>query len=123
MWVKPDRSYELVIHSPPSTFLLKQAAGIQRGTMYPGREIAGKITLKHIYEIAAIKLQDPPNALLSIQDMCNLLIGSARSCGIEVVKELDPVEYGQFLEERKIIVEQQKKELEEKKQAKMLRTG
>ena len=91
--------------------------------MFPGREIAGKVTLKHIYEIAAIKLQDPPNALLSIQDMCNLLIGSARCCGIKVVKDLDPVEYGKFLEERKLIVDQQKKELEEKKQAKMLRTG
>lgn len=121
--MKPDRTYELVIHSPPATFLLKQAAGIQRGTMYPGKEIAGKITLKHLYEIAKIKLEDPPNALLSLQDMCNLLIGSARTCGIEVVRELDAVEYGQFLEERKEIVDQQKKELEEKKQAKMLRTG
>lgn len=62
-----DRSYDLVIHNPPATFFLKQAAGIQRGTMTPGREVAGMITLKHLYEIAAIKIQDPPNAMLTMQ--------------------------------------------------------
>lgn len=65
--VNSDRSYNLVIHSPPATFLLKQAAGIPRGAMQPGREIAGMITLKHLYEIAAIKIQDPPNSLLTMQ--------------------------------------------------------
>lgn len=29
--LNPDRSFELQIHAPPATFLLKQAAGIQRG--------------------------------------------------------------------------------------------
>lgn len=65
--VNSDRSYNLFIHSPPATFLLKQAAGVQKGAMNPGKEIAGKITLKHLYEIAAIKIQDPPNALLTMQ--------------------------------------------------------
>jgi large subunit ribosomal protein L11 len=91
--------------------------------MSPTREVAGKITLKHLYEIAAIKIQDPPNALLTMEQMCNRLVGVARSCGIEVVKDLTPEEYSAFLEERKGIVEQQKKELQEKKEAKMLRTG
>lgn len=67
MAVNSDRTYELVIHSPPATFLIKQAAGIDRGAMYPGKEISGKITLKHLYEIAKIKLEDPPNALLSLE--------------------------------------------------------
>lgn len=62
-----EKTYELVIHSPPATFFLKQAAGIQRGAMYPGKEVAGKITRKHLYEIAKIKLADPPNALLTLQ--------------------------------------------------------
>ncbi|KAM8706688.1 hypothetical protein ACLKA7_010885 [Drosophila subpalustris] len=118
-----DRSYDLVIHHPPATFFLKQAAGIQRGTMTPGREVAGKITLKHLYEIAAIKIQDPPNALLTMQQMCEMLIGIARTCGIKVVRDLDPTEYAQFLEERKVIVEDQRRELLEKREAKMLRTG
>ncbi|XP_034487051.1 39S ribosomal protein L11, mitochondrial [Drosophila innubila] len=118
-----DRSYDLAIHHPPATFFLKQAAGIQRGTMTPGREVAGKITLKHLYEIAAIKIQDPPNALLTMQQMCEMLVGIARTCGIKVVRDLDPTEYAQFLEERKVIVEDQRRELLEKREAKMLRTG
>lgn len=118
-----DRSYELVIHAPPATFFLKQAAGIQRGAMYPSKEIAGKITLKHLYEIAAIKIQDPPNALLTMEQMCNMLIGVSRSCGIQIVRDLAPDEYAHFLEERKSIVEEQKAELQAKKEAKMLRTG
>ncbi|GAB0100436.1 39S ribosomal protein L11, mitochondrial [Sergentomyia squamirostris] len=121
--VRSDRSYQLVIHSPPSTFFVKQAAGIAKGVMSPGREIGGKITLKHVYEIAQIKIQDPPNALLTMEQMCNMIVIAARTCGIEVVRNLDPEEYGQFLEERKLTVEQQRKELQEKREAKMLRTG
>lgn len=121
--MKPDRSYELTIHNPPASFFLKQAAGIQRGAMFPKNEIAGKITLKHLYEIAAIKIQDPANALLTMPQMCDMIVGAARTCGIEIVKELDPVEYGEFLKDRARIVEQQKAELQEKRDAKMLRTG
>lgn len=52
-----------------------------------------------------------------------MLCGTAKSLGIEVVRELDPKEYGEFLEERAKIVEEQKKELQEKKEAKLLRTA
>ncbi|XP_063705126.1 large ribosomal subunit protein uL11m [Culicoides brevitarsis] len=121
--VNPDRSYTLVTHSPPATFFLKQAAGIQRGAMYSRKETAGKITLKHLYEIAAIKIKDPPNALLTMEQMCKMLVGVAATCGIQIVRDLDPVEYAQFLEERKEVVAEQKRELQEKKEAKMLRTG
>lgn len=121
--MKPDRSFEIVFHSPPASYLLKQAAGIQRGAMYPNKETAGMITLKHLYEIAAIKIQDPPNSLLTMEQMCDRLLGTARSCGIKIVKDLEADDYARFLEERKDVVEQQKKELQEKREAKMLRTG
>lgn len=65
--VNSDRSYDLQIHTPPATFFIKQAAGIQRGAMSPGKEISGKITIKHLYEIAVIKKADPPNALLDLE--------------------------------------------------------
>lgn len=70
VFVNADRTYNLEIHSPPATFLLKQAAGIQRGAMFPGKETTGKITLKHLYEIAQIKLKDPPNVMLSAEVYC-----------------------------------------------------
>ncbi|GLG94514.1 39S ribosomal protein L11, mitochondrial [Gryllus bimaculatus] len=121
--VNPDRSYEIIMYKPPTTFFLKQAAGIQRGAMYPGREMSGKITLKHLYEIAKIKSEDPTMELLTLEQICQMMVGTARTCGIEIVRDLDPKEYAQFLEDRKQIVAEQKKELEEKKEAKMLRTG
>lgn len=121
--VKDDRSYELVIHSPPTTYFLKQAAGIQKGVMSPGKEIAGKITVKHLYEIAAIKIKDPPCALLTMQQMCEMIVGIARTCGIQIVKKLEVAEYQDFLEKRRKVVEEQRKELQEKREAKMLRAG
>ncbi|KAJ6638064.1 39S ribosomal protein L11, mitochondrial [Pseudolycoriella hygida] len=121
--VNPDRSYQLAIHSPPATFFLKQAAGIQRGAVEPGRETAGKITRKHLYEIAKIKLQDPPNALLTLQQMCEMLVGASRTCGIEIVDRLDSEDYQRFLDERKIILEEQRQKRQEAREAKMTRTG
>lgn len=59
----------------------------------------------------------------SDQELCQMIVGIAKSCGIEVVKDLSAEEYGQFLKERSEVIEQQKKELQEKKEAKMLRTG
>ena len=59
---------------------------------------------------------------MDLKEICQLIIAQARTIGIEVVRNLDHVEYGKFLEERKEVVKQQLKELEEKKQAKMLRT-
>lgn len=118
-----DKTFELEIHQPPATYFIKQAAGIERGTMYPGREIAGYITLRHLYEIAKIKLQDPPNALLTLEEMTQMLVGVARTCGVEVVRELKAEEYAKFLEGRKVIIRQQRAELQEKRDAKMLRAA
>lgn len=121
--VNPDRSYQMVIHKPPATFFIKQAAGIVRGAVSPGREVSGRITLKHLYEIAKIKSQDPTLELLTLEQICQMLVGVAHSCGVEVVRDLDPAEYAQFLAERKEVVAAQRQELEEKKEAKLLRTA
>lgn len=121
--VFPDRSYELDIYKPPATYFLKQAAGIQRGAMQVGHEVSGKVTLKQIYEIAKIKIEDPPLQVRTLENVCLMLCGIAKSLGLQVVKDLDSKEYGEFLKERTGIIEQQKKELQEKKEAKMLRTG
>ncbi|RZF46838.1 hypothetical protein LSTR_LSTR008070 [Laodelphax striatellus] len=121
--VNPDKSYSLILHKPPATYYLKQAAGIQRGSMSPAKDICGKVTLKHIYEIAKIKSEDPVNECKPLMELCVALIGSARSIGIQVVRDLDPEEYKVFLEERAKVVEEQLKELQEKREAKMLRAA
>lgn len=55
--------------------------------------------------------------------MCEMLVGIARSCGIQIVRKLDANEYAEFLEKRAKVVESQRQELQEKREAKMLRTG
>lgn len=121
--VTSDKTFELEIHQPPATFFIKQAAGIPRGAMEPGKEVAGKITLRHLYEIAKIKLEDPPNALLSLEQMTQMMVGIARTCGVEIVRNLDPEEYAKFLQQRKLVTDEQRKDLLEKREAKMLRTA
>ncbi|XP_014679772.1 PREDICTED: 39S ribosomal protein L11, mitochondrial-like, partial [Priapulus caudatus] len=121
--VKGDRSYDLEIGTPPTTYFLKCAAGIPKGAMFPAKEIAGKVTLKHVYEIAKIKAADYYLQIYSLEAVCRQVIGTAHSMGIRVVPRLDADEYGAFLERRREVVAEQQQELAEKRQAKMLRTG
>lgn len=81
--VYADRTFTFITKTPPNTFFLKKAAGIQKGTKTPGRENVGKVTMDQIREIAALKMKD-----LNAHDIdaaCQMLIGSARSMGLEVV--------------------------------------
>ena len=61
--IKADKTYNVVVKPPPSAYFLKQAAGIEKGADKPGKEVAGKVTLKHIYEIAQIKSKVSPHGL------------------------------------------------------------
>ena len=80
-----DRSFTFVTKSPPNSYLLKKAAGIEKGSQTAGKGVtAGRVTLAQIREIAAQKMADL-NAN-DIEGACRMLIGSARSMGIEVVE-------------------------------------
>uniref|UniRef100_A0A8D0GRV9 Large ribosomal subunit protein uL11 C-terminal domain-containing protein n=1 Tax=Sphenodon punctatus TaxID=8508 RepID=A0A8D0GRV9_SPHPU len=67
-----------------------------------GHEVAGMVTLKQLYEIAQVKVQDPGFVVrdTSLEQLVRSLIGTARSLGIEVVRELNAEEYAVFLKER-----------------------
>lgn len=91
--------------------------------VFAGQEVAGKVTLKHIYEIAKIKCQDECWECEPLEDVCKSLIKSAHTCGIEVVQDLDVEEYRQFLDDRKFIVKGQEQELEDARQAKLMRVS
>lgn len=67
-------------------------------------------------------MEDPPNALLTLEQICQMIIGTARTCGIEIVREIDPVEYAQFLKNREASIAEYREELELAKQSKLLRT-
>ncbi|XP_053133194.1 39S ribosomal protein L11, mitochondrial isoform X4 [Hemicordylus capensis] len=67
-----------------------------------GHEVAGMVTLKHLYEIALVKSQDPSFVLndLPLEKVIRSLMGSAKSLGIKVVKDLSAEEYATFLKQR-----------------------
>ena len=50
-----DRTFTFITKSPPTTYLLKRCAGIEKGATTPGRERVGSVTLKQVYAIAELK--------------------------------------------------------------------
>ncbi len=78
-----DRSYTFITKTPPVAFLLKKAAGIPKGNQTPGRTKVGKVTKAQIKEIAERKMPDLTAA--SLEAAMNVVKGTARSMGMEVV--------------------------------------
>ena len=50
-----DRSFKFVVKPPPTTYFIKKASGLTKGSATPGHESAGRVSVKYIYEIAKIK--------------------------------------------------------------------
>jgi large subunit ribosomal protein L11 len=79
-----DRSFSLVLKTPPAAVLLTKAAGVPKGSGEPNRNKVGRVTSDQVREIAQQKMQDLHAA--SIEAAMRLIEGTARSMGIEVVK-------------------------------------
>ncbi len=60
---------------------------------------------------------------MELEEICRLVARTARTIGIEIVRDLDPVDYGKFLKEREAFLVEHRKRLDELKEAKILRTG
>ena len=80
--VYSDKSFTFVTKTPPASFLLKKAAGIDKGSSVPHTQKVGKVSRQQLDEIAKLKAEDlnasDPEAAIRI------IAGSARSMGIEV---------------------------------------
>jgi large subunit ribosomal protein L11 len=80
-----DRSFTFVTKSPPNSFFLKKAAGIEKGSQTTGKgNSVGRVTMAQIREIAEQKMVDL-NAK-DVEGACRMLVGSARSMGLDVVE-------------------------------------
>ncbi|KAH9512911.1 54S ribosomal protein L11, mitochondrial [Bulinus truncatus] len=120
--LNPDRSYNILLQNPISSYFLMQAAGCQKGALKAAKQVTGILTLKHIYEIAKIKGKDACYACMTEEQICKALIGCAHSIGIKIVKHPPSVqELKEFLAKRAEEVAQEEKELEELRVSKMLR--
>jgi len=81
--VYEDRSFTFVTKTPPAAVLLKQAAGIEKGSAAPHVDKVGKVTRKQVREIAELKMPD-----LNAHDLDaaeRIIAGTARSMGLEIV--------------------------------------
>jgi large subunit ribosomal protein L11 len=81
--VYEDRTFTFVTKTPPASFLIKKALGIESGSAVPNRNKVGKISSKQLREIAETKMAD-----LNANDVdmaMNIIAGTARSMGVEVV--------------------------------------
>ena len=77
-----DRSFTFILKTPPTPVLLRQAAGLDKGSTAPGRTVAGSVTDSQVAEIAQIKMPD-----LNANDLeaaKRQVRGTARSMGIKV---------------------------------------
>ncbi|KAI3402196.1 hypothetical protein diail_125 [Diaporthe ilicicola] len=90
--VRPDRTFHFEVRTPQTSWLLLNAAnaplgrkGKRKGASQPGHEVAGTVTLKHVYEIAKVKQSELRLSGLSLEGFCKSIIYQARSIGINVV--------------------------------------
>ncbi len=79
-----DRSFTFITKSPPAAVLLKQSAGLVKGSGVPNKEKVGKVTAEQVRQIAETKMEDL-NAN-DIEAACRIIEGTARSMGVEVEK-------------------------------------
>jgi large subunit ribosomal protein L11 len=77
-----DRSFTFITKTPPASYLIKKAAGLEKASGEPNTEKVGVVTRAQLEKIAEEKMQD-----LNTSDMdaaVRMLSGTARSMGIEV---------------------------------------
>jgi large subunit ribosomal protein L11 len=77
-----DRSFSFEIKTSPVSYLLKKAAGIEKGSGQVPREKAGKVSKNEVEKIAKIKLEDLNTD--SIEAAFKIVEGTAKSMGIEI---------------------------------------
>ena len=82
--VYSDKSFTFTTKKAPVSYFLKKAAGLPKGSQTPGRGTVGKVTMDQVRDIADQKMED-----LNAVDQggaVQMVIGSARSMGYEVVE-------------------------------------
>jgi large subunit ribosomal protein L11 len=77
-----DRSFTFIMKTPPTSYLLKKAAKVEKGSGDPKKQKVGKITVEQLREIAKMKLKDMNTTDLNAA--MRTIAGTARSMGIEI---------------------------------------
>ena len=81
--IMEDRSFSMVLKTPPAAVLIKKACGLEKASAVPNKQKVAKITKAQIREIAETKMPDL-NAS-SVESAMSMIEGAARSMGVEVI--------------------------------------
>jgi large subunit ribosomal protein L11 len=85
-----DRTYTFITKTPPASFLLRRACGLNKGSGEPNRVKVGTVTMPQVKDIAKTKMPDL-NAE-SLEAAVQIILGTARSMGIEVGETAGAIE-------------------------------
>lgn len=138
--VNSDRSFSIELASPPISWLVRRAAGVGAPPKTPSKFILpafdsfiksdmllscsggfiGQITVKHAYEIAALKSTDTVFKGVPMELMVQRVIAECHKHYIQVVKEIDAIAYKQFLTDRMETVKREISEIEKEHADKLL---
>jgi large subunit ribosomal protein L11 len=77
-----DRSFDFVVKTPPTPFLVKKFAKIQKGSTKGKNETVGTLTKDQLKEIAEIKL--PDLNCYTVEDAMKIVEGTARNMGVTI---------------------------------------
>jgi large subunit ribosomal protein L11 len=80
--VYADRTYSFITKTPPASFLLRKAAGLEKGSGEPNRVKVAKLTMSQVEEIAKTKMPDLNTE--SLEAAVQIILGTARSMGVEI---------------------------------------
>jgi len=82
--VYSDGSFTFILKTSPAAFLIRKAAGLEKGSAVPNKDKVGKITRAQVKQIAETKMKDL-NAI-NIEGAMKQIEGTARSMGVTIVE-------------------------------------
>jgi large subunit ribosomal protein L11 len=77
-----DKSFSFILKTPPTAFLLKKEAGVEKGSGQPNKNKVGSVTQAQVRKIAEMKM--PDLNCESVEAAMKMVAGAARSMGVEV---------------------------------------
>lgn len=81
-----DGSFKFRLKSSPTAFLIKKAAGVDKGSSVPNKDKVGKITRAQVRDIAQIKMQAGDLNAIDIEGAMRQIEGTAQNMGITIVE-------------------------------------
>lgn len=77
-----DRSFDFVIKTPPTPFLIKKTLGLKKGGVKGSKEVVGTLTKEQLKQIAETKM--PDLNCYDIESAMKIVEGTARNMGVKV---------------------------------------